>query len=492
MKLNLTQRLMAVFTVLLIACCMGLAWLHLHQARNGELQLTQRLSYRLAQHIADNSELIGDRGLAPAGLNKLLNMLMVVNPSIEVYLLDAQGGIVAHLAPPGRVMLKRVSLDPIQRYLTGRSFPILGDDPRHPERPNVFSAAPLKRGGRVEGYVYVVLLGEDHEALAARGDAQHALVFMLGSMSLVLLMGILAGVAAFSWVTKPLRDLTSAVQALEEEGVSGFVRLAGGAPDPDQPAPADEIGQLRNAFHRMANRLAMQWQELLNKDQQRRELVANISHDLRTPLTALHGYLETLALKDDSLSVHDRRKYLRTALAQSRKVGQLAQELFELARLEYGGIRLEKERFQLVDLIQDVFEKFELATQARGVRLAADFQQNLPSIEADVALIERVLTNLLDNAVRHSPDGGAIRVAVSCQHSQVWVEVSDDGTGVPGSLRGDLFERPSVFSASAQQPRGGLGLLIVKRIMQLHDGDVELIDSVSATGATFRFVLPTV
>lgn len=490
MTWNLTQRLMAVFTALLIACCMGLAWLHLHQTRQEELQLAQRLSYRLAQHMADNSELIGDRGLAPAGLNKLLGMLMVVNPSIEVYLLDVDGRIAAHLAPPGRVKLQRVGLGPIQRYLAGDSLPIMGDDPRHPERSNVFSAAPLRRDGLTEGYVYVVLLGEDHEALAARSDAQHARVTMLASMSLVLLMGLLVGVAAFSWVTRPLRDLTSDVQTLEKEGVSGFVRLSRGRPGREGRRSADEIDQLRNAFQRMAVRLAQQWHELLQKDQQRRELVANISHDLRTPLTALHGYLETLTLKDESLSTQDRRKYLRTALAQSRKVGQLARELFELARLEYGGIRLEKERFQLADLIQDVFEKFELEAQTRGVLLDAHFQHDLPSIEADVALIERVLTNLLDNAMRHSPEGGAIRVAVSCEKHQVSVAVSDEGAGVPSAMKDELFDRPSVFSPTAAQPRGGLGLLIVKRIMQLHDGDVELIGPEGTAGATFRFVLP--
>lgn len=491
MNWNLTQRLMAVFAALLIACCMGLACLHLYQTRQGELQLTQRLSYRLAQHIADNSELIGDRGLTPAGLSKLLSMLMVVNPSIEVYLLDADGRIAAHLAPPGRVKVQRVALGPIQSYLAGQSLPILGDDPRHPEKPNVFSVAPLRRGGHTEGYVYVVLLGEDHEALAARGDAQHARVTMLASMGLVLLMGVLVGVAAFSWVTRPLSVLTSDVQALEHDGVNGFVRMSAGKPGLAGATSADEIGQLREAFQRMAERLSQQWHELTQKDQQRRELVANISHDLRTPLTALHGYLETLALKDEGLSMQDRRKYLRTALAQSRKVGQLAQELFELARLEYGGIRLEKERFQLADLIQDVFEKFELTAQTRGVRLDAQFPHELPSIEADVALMERVLTNLLDNAMRHSPEGGAIRVAVSCENRQVSVAVSDQGAGVPSAMKEELFERPSVFSPTAQQPRGGLGLLIVKRIMQLHDGDVELIDPEGATGATFRCVLPT-
>ncbi len=490
MKLSLTQRLIVVFTALLIACCAGLSWLHLYYARNGELELTQRLSYKLAQHIVNHSQLVGETGLAPNRLNQLLSMLMVVNPSIEVYMLDADGGIVAHLAPPRRIKLKQVSLRPIRRYLAEHPLPILGDDPRHPERPSVFSVAPLTKDGRIRGYMYVVLLGDDHEALAARANAQHTLVALLGSACLVVLAGVLIGVTAFSWITRPLRDLTLAVQALEKEGANGFTRLSTVRPEAGQTAPADEINQLRGAFHRMSDRLAQQWRDLIKKDQQRREWMANISHDLRTPLTALHGQLETLAIKDGTLSAEDRNKYLRTALAQSQKVGKLAQELFELARLEYGGIRLAKESFQLSDLIQDVFEKFELAANARGVRLIAEFQPNLPCVEVDVALIERALTNLLENALRHTPVGKDIRVDVSCLHGQVRVDISDDGTGVPHSVKGDLFERPSALSNSHQPARGGLGLLIVKSIMQLHDGTVELIDSEHG-GATFRLILPT-
>jgi signal transduction histidine kinase len=490
LRLNLTQRLMVVSTALLIACCGALAWLQLYQSRSDEQERAQRLSYKLAQHIASHSELTGPQGLSPAGLAPLLDMLMVVNPSIEVYLLKADGQIAAHLAPAGRVKLGKVQLAPLQRYLAGGALPILGDDPRHPERPNVFSAAPLKRGADTVGYVYVILLGEDHEALAATGDAQRAWVTAGASVAMVLAFGVLAGLAALSWVTRPLRQLTQSVQTLEREGVGGFARHQNQHAAMGIADDADEIRLLRSAFHRMGIRLAQQWQELLTKDQQRRELVANISHDLRTPLMALHGYLETLALKEDLLAPEDRRRYLSTALAQSRKVGQLAQELFELARLEYGGIRLDKERFHLTDLIQDVFQKFELSAQTQGVRLQADIAEELPSVMADVGLMERVLTNLIDNALRHSPRDGIVRVAVTGQPERIVVTISDQGEGVPAALRQELFDRPSVFTASGTGNRGGLGLLIVQRIVQLHDGVVELLEPQDELGATFRFALP--
>jgi signal transduction histidine kinase len=186
---------------------------------------------------------------------------------------------------------------------------------------------------------------------------------------------------------------------------------------------------LEHAHAQMAQRLGEQWQQLRQQDLQRRELVANISHDLRTPLSSLHGYLETLALKDATLSPDERRRYLGIALAQSAKVGRLARALFELARLEHGEVRLEWEVFALPELLQDVLQKFELAAQARGQQLHAAFPPGLPLVRADLGLVERVLTNLLDNALRHAPEGGQIEVRLRATADSVEVSVADDGPG---------------------------------------------------------------
>jgi signal transduction histidine kinase len=237
----------------------------------------------------------------------------------------------------------------------------------------------------------------------------------------------------------------------------------------------------------MTRRIAEQWRELSAQDQQRRELVANISHDLRTPLTSMHGYLETLRIKSDSLSEPERRRYIDIALGQSRKVGRLAQELFELARLEYGVVKPEREPFSLAELLQDVFQKFELAAEARQQRLALDVAPDLPVVTADLGMIERVMTNLLDNAIRHTPDGGRIEVRLRREGGSVQVQVGDSGPGIPDGLRESLFKRPS-FQTGARDSGGGLGLMIVHRILQLHGSDIKLVPQQDA-GAVFQFQL---
>jgi len=481
---SLSGRLSVVFAVLLLACCGASAWLQMAASTRQEREVTQRLSLGLATHIASNAELMHSDGLNPKAVHDLFDKLMAVNPSVEVYLLDAQGSILAQAAPPGHIKRTLVDLAPVRRLLAGDALPILGDDPRGDNGAKVFSAAPLKIDGREMGYVYVVLSGEDRDAISAHIAAVSVLRTTLWSMALVALLGLLAGLAAFRLITRPLRELTGAVQDFEHGGVNA---LGSTTPTLEKVSRGnDEIAMLGQSFVKMTQRIAEQWQALTAQDQQRRELFANISHDLRTPLTSLHGYLETLLMKADMLDLSDRRRYLEIALGQSRKVGRLAQELFELARLEHGMVKPEKESFALADLVQDVFQKFELAAEARRQRLVPEIAPGLPVVTADLGMIERVLTNLLDNAIRHTPEGGEIAVRLLHEGTGVRVEVSDTGPGIPRELQPVIFTRPAF--ASSGERGGGLGLMIVRRILELHGSDIRLVPQ-AGRGAVFSFGL---
>ncbi|MEJ5174595.1 sensor histidine kinase [Erwinia sp. MYb416] len=222
------------------------------------------------------------------------------------------------------------------------------------------------------------------------------------------------------------------------------------------------------------------------KDQLRREFVATISHDLRTPLMSIQGYLETLAVKADSLTESERRRYIQIALTQSEKVGGLAQQLFELARLEHGAVTPLYEKFILPDLVQDVLQKFELLLLQSDLDTDVNIQKSLPIINADMSMIERVLTNLVDNAIRHTPKGGRITLCIWSDEINVYFEIEDTGCGISSEIRKTLFETPSTIDFR-RFDNGGLGLIIVRRMLQLHDGDITLIDS---SGACFRFYIP--
>jgi len=486
--LSLSQRLSAVFTVLLLACCGLAAWLQMQSNERHAQVVIQRLSSGLAAHIARNPALMEPSGPNPQAVHELFDKLMDVNPSVEVYLLDLDGRIVAQAAPPGHLKRERVDVSPIRRLLAGAELPVRGDDPRSANTQKVFSAAPLHVEGRQAGYVYVVLHGENLDALIQNVAGEDAPRATLWALALVAACGLLAGFAAFHLITRPLRRLTDDVRRLAAEGFSAVSTSSGAGLA--TVSGVDEIATLRTTFAQMQLRITDQWRELTAQDQQRRELVANISHDLRTPLTSLHGYLETLRVKADILSAAERKRYLDVALAQSRKVGTLAQELFELARLEYGVVKLEREPFSVADLVQDVFHRFELAAESRTQRLIPVIAPDLPVVAADVGMIERVLANLLDNAIRHTPPGGTIEVHVRREADSVNVMVSDTGPGIPEALQKTLFVRPS-FPSGTRYSAGGLGLVIVKRILQLHGSDIRIVQR-PAWGASFQFGLSCV
>ena len=484
MRLPLTHRLSLVFAVLLLVCSGTSAWMQVRSNHMHELEVVQGLSRDLAAHIARDTQLMDAQGLKPEALRQLFSQLMLVNPSVEVYLLDTNGRIVGNAAPAGRLRREQVDLAPVRRLLAGDTLPIVGDDPRSVDGRKVFSAAPLRVDGKEAGYLYVVLLGEEHDQYAERGATSEALNTALWSIGLVALLCLLAGLTAFALITRPLRRLTETVRQFD---IDGAPVAPPPAPTLDKHASVDEIAMLDAAFRQMQTRLGEQWRSLTHQDQERRELVANISHDLRTPLASLHGYLETLQLKDATLTPEERRRYLGIALDQSRKVGGLAQSLLELVRLEHGFVQPVLEQFSLTDLVQDVFQKFELTAEARQVQLKASFAPGVPAVYADLGLIERVLTNLLDNALRHTPASGDVKIELATQGAFVEVTISDSGPGIACELREGLFLRP--FNIGGARRDGGLGLRIVHRILQLHGCEIRLVDR-PGRGAMFCFSLP--
>ncbi|GAB7532930.1 sensor histidine kinase [Pseudomonas sp. 3A(2025)] len=480
--LSLTRRLALVFALLLLVCCGSSIWLQMRSSRMHELEVVQELSRDLARHIASDTQLMDANGLMPGALRELFSQLMLVNPSVEVYLLDIDGRIIGDAAPRNRLLRDHIELAPIQRFLAGDPLPITGDDPRSLEGRKVFSVAPLMVAGHRAGFLYVVLLGEAHDRFAERGATSEALTTAVWAIGLIATLCLLAGLAAFAWITRPLRRLTEALERFDIDASVDPVPLSG------HSGRGDEIGALESTFAQMQTRLAEQLRALNRQEQERRELVANISHDLRTPLASLHGYLEVLSIKGEHLSAEERQRYLATALDQSRKVGGLAQALLELVRLEHGFVKPVIERFSPLDLLQDVLQKFELSAETRHITLDAKIPGRVQDVYADLGLIERVLTNLLDNALRHTPERGTVTLQLEPLGEQVNFIVADTGPGIAAELREGLFLRP--FTIGGARRDGGLGLRIVYQILQLHGVTIELLDR-PGQGATLRFGLPT-
>jgi signal transduction histidine kinase len=240
----------------------------------------------------------------------------------------------------------------------------------------------------------------------------------------------------------------------------------------------------------MAERIGSQLQQIKSQDELRRDMVANVSHDIRTPLTSLQGYLETLLRKSDALSPVEKQRYLEVAVRQSQRVSLLAHELFELAKLECEEVSPNFEPFFVQELIQDVVQKFELAANSKQIQIKTIFLPDIPMVYADIGMIERVITNLIDNALRHTPEDGKITLQLEHNNKYISVRISDTGSGIAEEHLATLFQRSSPLrqSSGTSHGGGGLGLLITKRILYLHGSPIEVVSE--GNGTIFTFNLP--
>jgi len=489
MPLNSLYTRLALGLVVLVAVLGGLYLLVTLQAGRLYFQeLNQQLNRELAANlIAENKLSVEDGRFDRAALEAIFHTYMVVNPSIEVYLLDNRGRILAYSAPPGKVKRERVDLAPVRAFLRrGHHTPIVGDDPRDSGGHKVFSAAPIGSAAQPQGYLYVVLAGQQLDSVAAMLRDSYILRLALYALGAAAAAGLLAGLWLLRLVTRRLRRLDQAMGAFETDGGNHFTPPA----DLDTSS-RDELGRLGRSFARMAARITSQVGALRQTDALRRELVANVSHDLRTPIASLQGYLETLLIKEDTLSAEQRREYLAIALRHSERLGKLVTELFELARLDSGQTRLHREPFAPGELVQDVVLKYRLPAEREGVRVEAHIPPDLPFVNADIGLIERVLENLLDNAIRHTPQGGRVAVTLSAAEDQVAVQVADTGCGIAAEELPHVFDRFYQVNKSEREASGGvgLGLAISKRILDLHASTIAVNSSPQA-GTQFDFSLP--
>ena len=451
-------------------------------------EVNQNLDREVAAHLVAEVPLMEGGRVQEEALKDIFHMMMVVNPSIEIYLLDRAGRILAYSAPPGKVQLDSVPLEPVKSFLEGQArLPVTGADPRHPGVKKAFSAAPITTDGRLQGYLYVVLGGEQYDSAVQLLEGSFVLRLGLAALIAALVFALVAGLLVFHSLTRRLRRLAGAMEGFQRQGFAEPVAID----VRKRPDGGDEIDRLGSAFESMAGRMVDQLGELKRADSLRRELVANVSHDLRTPLASLRGYLETLMLKKGELSPEEQDRYLQIALSHSESLGTLVSELFELARLESQETRPTPEPFAVGELVQDVVQKFQLEARRRRIDLRAGSLGGLPFVVADIGLIERALENLIDNALKYTEPGGEVAVSARTAGATVIVEVSDTGVGIAPDELPHVFDR---FYRSKAGPRAlgagaGLGLAITRRIIELHGSRIR-VASEPGRGTTFSFPLP--
>ncbi len=472
-------RLSLALALLLLGFGALVAVLGQRLATEQEQEALQRLSRGLAQHIVGHWPEVS--AVQPgrdeqAARQALMQMLMVVNPGIQVYVLDADGRVDAYIGEPGMVRLPTVDLAPVREFLAGAALPLFGSDPMGSGRGTVFSAAmfaPRQGDARPPGYLYIVLDGDARARVAASGGLRRLWQGAAVVAGAGLLATMLLGLLLFRRLSQPLQRLAG---RMHDFGLAGPGSTPATAPQAAGRGGADEVRTIAEAFHEMSLRINRQARAQALQAAAHRELMASLAHDLRSPLTALHGHLEAL----DSGCTDDgplRQRLQVAALAQSDKVRRLSQQLFELATLQASAELPQRERFRLDELVTDAVQKFDLPPTADRVMLDGPPPGRV-ELEGDLHLIERALTNLIDNAVRHAPPEAPVRVSLRLDGAQVQLLVEDAGPGLPDELARRLQAGQPVREPAQRRPGGGvggLGLAIAQRIAVLHGGSLRLL-----------------
>jgi len=454
-----------------------------------EVEALQRLNLGLAHYIASTqaAELVDAQGnLRATAMNRLASHVMAINPAVEVYLLDPTGRVVSHALgdhlpddPIGRHIDVFELLDSLTGQAPSEHIPSFGRDPIDAQHKAVVSVAPVLAASKLKGYIYVVLDGRSQRSIASSLGSSRALAELTWAACAVAMATLLSGYLLLHRVTRPIRRLVEQVRAIRP-----------GAPASGD-AEQDEIAVLRASIESLQERVEHQFAQIARADRMRRDLVGGISHDLRTPLSAARGYVETVLLKAGTLSPAVRADYLRACLQQIDRTKTRINELFELSKLEAADGLPRKETFCIAELLQDVALAFQRSAADReiGLTLGSSCQQEA-LVHADISLVERVIQNLVDNALRYTPRGGSINLDLRHDGRNIEVCVRDTGTGIAREHLPHVFT--PYWRAPGQDPvagGGGLGLAIVQRILELHGTTIHA-ESTVGSGTCFSFSLP--
>ena len=483
MRNQLFIKLSIIFLLTLIAVGGIVTYISQLTARQYHLETNQKLNSNLAQftvdHLPNTFSASGD--IDTNSIQELMHSMMIINPHVEVYLLDNKGKIISHVAPYKKVVRQEVSLTPIKQFIEseGQEF-IEGDDPRDLIGRKVFSAAPFIQNGVTKGYYYIILASQEKELVMS--SLRNTYGWKLGCKLLIftLLGSMILGLLAFWYQTRNLSKITAVMDQFRKGDYAARI-------DKNQRG---DFAFVSDTYNSMANTIQQNIDKIVSVDNFRKELIANISHDLRTPLSIIQGYTETLIIKKDDIDSSQRERYLGNIHESSKRLVGLVNQLFELSKLESNQVEIHKEPFQLQELAKDMTHRYELLAQQKQIELEFEPVDDLPLVFGDVALVERVIQNILENALKFTPEKGKISIKLHHDKSNVLVDITDTGKGIPKNRQSAIFERYIKTEPSEKQKVGsGLGLAIAKKIIELHDSTIQVKSKLNV-GSTFSFELP--
>lgn len=475
---SLYWKISSVFLILMVV--VGGVYVYVTAAAASDFfkSTKQKLNREVASELLNEVPVFLNDSLNEVAVQRIMDHHMVVNPSIEVYVLDREGKILTYDAPPEKIKKSHVSLVPIREFLKGEETAdyILGNDPKAPDACKVFSVAPVLEGDNIEGYVYAILASEKYDDVSSMLMSNFIYKVGVETFLITVIFAIIIGLISIKYLTRNFRVIEDGVARFRKGEYANHIELKS----------QGEFTHLADCLNEMAKTISENIDQLKSIEKLRKELVANVSHDLRTPIAITHGYIETLLMKNNTMEAEDRERFLKIVLNSTENLEKLVADLFELSKLESEKAELNLEDISLCEFAHDISNRYKILAEKKGV----DFEVNaseMGSVKVDIALMERVIQNLVDNAIKFTPKGGTVSVDIIKNKNAFQVSISDTGIGIGEQSLPFVFDRYKKLDSDNKHDTGaGLGLAIVKRILELHGIDI-IVESSKDKGTKFYF-----
>lgn len=440
---------------------------------------TQLLNKDVAAHIAKFTSPFETNSIDKKKADSVFYNAMVVNPSIEVYFLNTSGKVMYYQSPDTAIQLKTIPLDDIQKFInSGGEKYITSYDPKHAGVKKTFSAAPVYKHNKLLGYIYVILGSSEYGNAKSMLFGSQVWHLALEAFIIVIMLTILISI----YYIRRLQHNYKKILDILEEYKKGNYNVQFALKDSNEFAPITE------AFNRITALLSSNMKRLQRSETERKDFIATISHDLQSPLSVARGYAETMLIQNNSAISSEYKEYIKLIQTKIIQVQKMVVQLTELSKIEEVNFKPRKEPFVLSEIVQETVHTYQLIASEKKVDLKCTQCLYHVWIVADISMMERVIQNLIDNAIKHTLPGGKVQVSIAVQDEKLIFTIENTGEPLSAELiqwinsdGEELSERPS---------HSGLGLLIVKKILRLHDASLNACANTNKN--IFSFKIPVV
>jgi len=429
------------------------------------LASTQLLNKDVAAHIAKFASPYDNNGINKQRADSVFKNAMIISPSAEVYFLDTAGNVLDFYGTKKDILAWKVSLKNIDKYLAskGQEY-ITAPDPRDPSHNKIFSAAEVSNKRKRLGYIYVILGSNEYRNVSDILFGSHISNLAIKAIIVIIILSIILSLLYIQKIKNSFNDMVTVLGKFENGDYNARFKTKDN----------DELSPVSNAFNKMANLLTYNINQLTKSESERKDFIANISHDLRTPLAIAKGYAETILIKKDDITRNEIDNYVEMIQKKILQVEHMVTGLFEISKMDSVEFKAKKEPFVLSEIVQETVNTFQLNAKEKKVNLNCTECQYHVWINGDIRLLERAIQNLVDNAVKETHKNGEVKVGLSVEIDNLIFKIENDGPSLSNTLMEWINNPETEYPESYNKPVTGLGLLITKKILALHNSSLHV------------------